>query len=47
MLKRNTSLFLLASTALVITQNVQAKMPGFYAGAHSWAMPTLTLIPLI
>lgn len=34
MLKRNTSLFLLASTALVITQNVQAEMPGFYAGAQ-------------
>ncbi len=34
MLKRNTIPFLLMSTALVITQNVQAEMPGFYAGAQ-------------
>lgn len=34
MLKKNTSLFLLASTALAITHNVQAEMPGFYAGAQ-------------
>ncbi len=34
MLKRNTSTLLLASAILGITQNAQAEMPGFYAGAQ-------------
>ncbi|TLY47330.1 MAG: hypothetical protein E6K54_06865 [Gammaproteobacteria bacterium] len=34
MLKKSTSTLLLASTVLAITQNVQAEMPGFYAGAQ-------------
>lgn len=34
MLKRNIPTLLLASTLLAMTQNVQAEMPGFYAGAQ-------------
>lgn len=34
MLKKNTMVLLLASSILSITQNVQAEMPGFYAGAQ-------------
>jgi OmpA-OmpF porin, OOP family len=34
MLKRNTTALLLASSIFGITQNVQAEMPGFYAGAQ-------------
>lgn len=34
MLKKSTSILLLASAIMPITQNVQAEMPGFYAGAQ-------------